>query len=116
MPTDNTISQAEFSEMNNDTNNNTTDKDNMQKNLQMLFDIPVTVSAQLGQAMVKVSDLINLNTGSVIELNRLAGESVDLMVNGVVIGKGDVVVVNDNFGIRITEIICSEDRVKNLSS
>ncbi|UDQ98136.1 flagellar motor switch protein FliN [Lentisphaerota bacterium WC36G] len=116
MPTDNTISQAEFSEMNQNTNQPTTDKGNMQKNLQMLFDIPVTVSAQLGQAQVKVSDLINLNTGSVIELNRLAGESVDLMVNGVVVGKGDVVVVNDNFGIRITEIICSEDRVKNLSS
>ena len=110
------VADVEFGQLNENEANGPADRGDIQKNLEMLFDIPVTVSAELGRSIVKVKDLINLSTGSVIELERLAGEPVDLMVNGVVIGKGDVVVVNENFGIRITEIVCTEERVKKLSS
>jgi len=89
--------------------------DNQQRNLEMIFDVPVSVSAELGRSVIKVKDLLNLSPGSVVELERVAGESIDLMVNGVLIGKGDVVVVNENFGLRITEIVCTEERIKKLS-
>lgn len=87
-----------------------------QKNLEMIFDVPVSVSAELGRSVIKIKDLLNLSPGSVVELERIAGEPVDLMVNGVLIGKGDVVVVNENFGLRITEIVCTEERIKKLSN
>jgi len=87
-----------------------------QSNLEMIFDIPVSVSAELGKSVIKIRDLLNLSPGSVVELERVAGEPVDLLVNGVLIGKGDVVVVNENFGLRITEIVCTEERIKKLSS
>jgi len=90
--------------------------DNQQRNLEMIFDVPVSVSAELGRSVIKVKDLLNLSPGSVVELERVAGESIDLMVNGVLIGKGDVVVVNENFGLRITEIVCTEERIKKLSN
>ncbi len=86
-----------------------------QKNLEMIFDIPVNLTAELGQSVLKIKDMLNLSAGSVVELQKLAGESIDLTVNGVLIGKGDVVVVNENFGLRITEIICKEEIVKKLS-
>ncbi len=87
-----------------------------QQNLEMIFDVPVSVSAELGRAIIKIRDLLNFSPGSVIELERMAGESIDLKVNGVLIGKGDVVVVNENFGMRITEIVCTEERIKKLST
>ena len=90
--------------------------DNQQRNLEMLFDVPVSVSAELGRSVIKIKDLLNLSPGYVVELERLAGESIDLLVNGVLIGKGDVVVVNENFGLRITEIVCTEERIKKLST
>ena len=90
--------------------------DSQQANLEMIFDIPVSVSAELGKSVIKIRDLLNLSPGSVVELERLAGEPIDLLVNGVLIGKGDVVVVNENFGLRITEIVCTEERIKKLSS
>ncbi|OGV54791.1 MAG: flagellar motor switch protein FliN, partial [Lentisphaerae bacterium GWF2_52_8] len=76
----------------------------------------VSVSAELGRSVIKIRDLLNFSPGSVVELERLAGESIDLLVNGVLIGKGDVVVVNENFGLRITEIVCTEERIKKLST
>ena len=91
-------------------------QDSQQANLEMIFDIPVSVSAELGKSVIKIRDLLNLSPGSVVELERLAGEPIDLLVNGVLIGKGDVVVVNENFGLRITEIVCTEERIKKLSS
>ncbi len=90
--------------------------ENQQRNLEMIFDVPVSVSAELGRSVIKIRDLLNLSPGAVVELERLAGESVDLLVNGVLIGKGDVVVVNENFGLRITEIVCTEERIKKLSA
>lgn len=84
-------------------------------NLEVIYEVPVKVSAELGQTLITIRQLLTLGPGSVIELERLAGESVDLMVNGVLIGKGDVVVVNENFGLRITEVVCLEERLKKIS-
>ena len=90
--------------------------ESQQANLEMIFDVPIRVSAELGSSVIKVKDLLNICPGSVIELERQAGESIDLKVNGVLIGKGDVVVANENFGLRITEIVCTEERIKKLSN
>jgi len=87
-----------------------------QANLEMIIDVPIKVSAELGSSVIKVKDLLNLCPGAVVELDRQAGESIDLKVNGVLIGKGDVVVVNENFGLRITEVVCTEERIKKLST
>lgn len=109
------VAEAEFGKMSN-ANQPAPSREGQQQNLEMLFDVPVSVSAELGRSIIKIRDMLNLSPGSVIELERLAGESIDLMVNGVLIGKGDVVVVNENFGLRITEIVCTEERIKKLSS
>jgi len=85
------------------------------KNLEMIYEIPVEVTAELGSTTISIKDLLGLGPGSVVELERMAGESIDLMVNGVLIGKGDVVVVNENFGMRITEVVCLEERIKKIS-
>jgi flagellar motor switch protein FliN len=108
------VAAAEFGEMS-DVDAPTATTAEQQRNLEMIFDVPVTVTAELGRSIVKVKDLINFSPGSVVELERLAGESIDLFVNGVLIGKGDVVVVNENFGLRVTEIVCTEERIKKLS-
>lgn len=90
--------------------------EDVHRNLEMIFDVPVSISAELGRSVIKIKDLLSLGKGSVVELERVAGEPVDLLVNGVLVGKGDVVVVNDNFGLRITEVVCTEERIKKLSS
>jgi flagellar motor switch protein FliN/FliY len=114
MPEQQAVSDVEFGKIS-PGNEVQSSPEDQQKNLEMLFDVPVSVTAELGRTVVKVRDLLNFTPGSVIELERLAGESIDLMVNGVLIGKGDVVVVNENFGLRITEIVCTEERIKKLS-
>ncbi len=90
--------------------------DNSKKNLEMIYEIPVRVNAELGHTNMTIKKLLTLGPGSVVELERLAGESIDLLVNGVLIGKGDVVVVNENFGLRITEIVCLEERIKRITN
>ncbi len=89
--------------------------ENMKRNLEMIYEIPVSVSAELGSTTIPIKDILGLGPGSVVELERMAGESVDLLVNGVLIGKGDVVVVNENFGLRITEVVCLEERIKKIA-
>jgi len=84
-------------------------------NLQLVIDIPVRMTAELGQTHVTIRELLSFAPGSVVELQRLAGEPADLMVNGVLIGKGDVVVVNENYGLRITELISSAERIRKLA-
>ena len=88
---------------------------NSKKNLDMIYEIPVRVNAELGHTNMTIKNLLTMGPGSVVELERLAGESIDLLVNGVLIGKGDVVVVNENFGLRITEIVCLEERIKRIT-
>ena len=74
-------------------------------NLEMMMDVPMEISVEIGRTRKMVKDILELNKGSLVVLDKLAGEQVDLFVNGQCIAKGDVVVVDDNFGIRITEIL-----------
>lgn len=85
-----------------------------QRNLQMLFDIPLQVTVELGRTTKVVKDILELSSGSIIELDKLAGEPVDILVNGKLIAKGEVVVIEENFGVRISDIISKSDRIKNM--
>ena len=83
--------------------------------LDVILDIPVQISMEVGSASITIRNLLQLNQGSVIELDRLAGEPLDVMVNGTLIAHGEVVVVNDKFGIRMTDVISPSERIKKLS-
>lgn len=85
-----------------------------EKSLDMILDIPVTVAVEIGRTKVSISNLLKLNQGSVVELDRLAGEPMDVTVNGTLVAHGEVVVVNEKFGIRLTDIISAAERVKKL--
>jgi len=82
--------------------------------LDAIVDIPVTLSVEIGQTQISIRNLLQLNQGSVVELDRLAGEPLDVLVNGTLIAHGEVVVVNDKFGIRLTDIVSARERVKRL--
>ena len=82
--------------------------------LDVILDIPVTVSMEIGRTQVSIRNLLQLNQGSVVELDRLAGEPMDVLVNGTLVAHGEVVVVNEKFGIRLTDVISPADRIKNL--
>lgn len=84
--------------------------------LDVILDVPVTVSMEIGRTEVNIRNLLQLNQGSVIELDRFAGEPMDVLVNGTLIAHGEVVVVNDKFGIRLTDVISPTERVKKLGS
>jgi len=83
-------------------------------NINMLLDVTMPVAIELGRTTMPIQDILNLGPGSVVELNKLAGEPVDLLVNEKLIARGEVVVVDENFGIRITSMISQEDRIKSL--
>ncbi len=83
-------------------------------NLDVILDIPVTISLEIGRARISIRHLMQLNQGSVVELDRLAGEPLDVLVNGTLIAHGEVVVVNEKFGIRLTDVISAAERVKKL--
>lgn len=85
------------------------------RNLQMILDIPLKVSVELGRTRMPVKDLINLAQGSVVELNKLAGEPLEVYVNDKLIARGEAVVVNEKFGVRLTDIISQSERVEQLS-
>jgi flagellar motor switch protein FliN/FliY len=78
------------------------------------MDIPVTISMEVGRSQISIRNLLQLNQGSVVELDRIAGESLDVLVNGTLIAHGEVVVVNDKFGIRLTDVISQTERIKKL--
>lgn len=82
--------------------------------LDVILDIPVTLSMEVGQTDIPISNLLQLNQGSVIELDRVAGEPLDVLVNGTLIAHGEVVVVNDRYGIRLTDVISPQERIKRL--
>jgi flagellar motor switch protein FliN/FliY len=84
------------------------------ENLRVLENIDVMLSVEVGNTELKIRDLLRLNEGSVIELDRLAGDPLDIMVNGTMIAKGEVVMVGERFGIRFTEIVDPEKRVESL--
>ncbi|ODQ01093.1 MULTISPECIES: flagellar motor switch protein FliN [Salinivibrio] len=85
-----------------------------QRKLDAILDIPVTISMEVGRTQINIRNLLQLNQGSVVELDRLAGESLDVLVNGTLIAHGEVVVVNDKFGIRLTDVISQTERIKKL--
>jgi flagellar motor switch protein FliN/FliY len=85
------------------------------RNLQMILDIPLKVSVELGRTRMPVKELINLAQGSVVELNKLAGEPLEVYVNDKLIARGEAVVVNEKFGVRLTDIISQSERVEQLS-
>jgi len=87
---------------------------NSELNLDVILDVPVNVSMEVGHTKISIRNLLQLNQGSVIELDRLAGEPMDVLVNGTLIARGEVVVVNDKFGLRLTDIISPAERVKKL--
>jgi flagellar motor switch protein FliN/FliY len=84
-------------------------------NLELLLDIPLEITAELGRAKMIINDLLQLGQGSVIELNKLAGEPLEILVNQKLIARGEVVVVNEKFGIRLTDVISPLERIKQLT-
>jgi len=82
--------------------------------LELILDIPVHLTVELGRTKLAIRNLVQLAQGSIVELDRLAGEPLDVLVNGCLIAQGEVVVVNDKFGIRLTDVIAPEERVRRL--
>jgi flagellar motor switch protein FliN/FliY len=82
--------------------------------LDMILDIPVQVTVELGRSKIPIRNLLQLVQGSVVELDRLAGEPLDVLVNGCLIAQGEVVVVDDKFGIRLTDVISPDERLRRL--
>lgn len=82
--------------------------------LDVILDIPVRISMEVGNTQISIRNLLQLNQGSVIEMDRLAGEPLDVLVNGTLIAHGEVVVVNEKFGIRMTDVISPSERIKKL--
>ena len=85
-----------------------------ERNLDLILDIPLKVTVELGRTKMVVSELLNLGQGSVIELNKLAGEPMEVLVNDKLVARGEAVVVNEKFGVRLTDIISPAERVEQL--
>jgi flagellar motor switch protein FliN/FliY len=83
-------------------------------NADILQNIPVTISVEVGRTSLKIRDLMRLTQGSVVELDRLAGVPLDLLVNNTLVAQGEVVLINERYGVRLTSVIPTADRVKNL--
>lgn len=84
------------------------------RNLQLILDVPLRVTVELGRTKMPVSELLNLTQGSVIELSKLAGEPMEVLVNDKLIARGEAVVVNEKFGVRLTDIISTTERIEQL--
>ena len=83
--------------------------------LESILDISVSLSVEIGKTDLSIRNLLQLNQGSVVELDRLAGEALDVLVNGTLVAHGEVVVVNEKFGIRLTDVVSTHERVKKLN-
>lgn len=83
-------------------------------NMDMVLDIPLTVSVELGRMKILVKDLLQLSQGAVVELEKLAGEPMEILVNGRLIARGEAVVVNDKFGVKLTDIVSPSERINRL--
>ncbi len=93
---------------------NTANPESGDVKLDVILDIPVTVGMEIGRTQLSIRNLLQLNQGSIVELDRLAGEPMDVLVNGTLVAHGEVVVVNEKFGIRLTDVVSPADRIKNL--
>jgi flagellar motor switch protein FliN/FliY len=94
--------------------NDTANPESGEVKLDVILDIPVTVGMEIGRTQLSIRNLLQLNQGSIVELDRLAGEPMDVLVNGTLVAHGEVVVVNEKFGIRLTDVVSPADRIKNL--
>jgi flagellar motor switch protein FliN/FliY len=101
--------EAAFEELNSERKDLSSAKD-----IEFLLDIPLEVTVQLGMTRMLIRDLLQLGQGSVIELDKLAGEPMEILVNNKLVAKGEVVVVNEKFGIRLTDIISTAERINQL--
>jgi flagellar motor switch protein FliN len=90
-------------------------KGSTQNDIDFILDIPVQLTVELGRTKIAIKNLLQLAQGSVVELDGLAGEPMDVLVNGCLIAQGEVVVVNDKFGIRLTDIITPSERIRKLN-
>ncbi|WP_303749908.1 flagellar motor switch protein FliN [Stenotrophomonas pigmentata] len=106
--TENGATPAQFANLQADNATNT-DLD-----LDVILDVPVTLSLEVGRARLPIRNLLQLNQGSVVELERGAGESLDVFVNGTLIAHGEVVVINDRFGVRLTDVVSPSERIRRL--
>ncbi len=84
------------------------------RSVEFLLDVPLQVTVELGRAKMKIADLLKLAKGSVVELDKIAGEALDLRVNGQLVARGEAVIVNDKFGVRLTDVLSASERVKSL--
>jgi len=103
------IEEADFKELKGDKNQAAT-----QRNIEFLLDIPVEITVQLGATRMPIRELLQLGQGSVVELTKLAGEPMEILANSKIIAKGEVVVVNEKFGVRLTDIISPSERLTQL--
>lgn len=102
------VAAAEFEKLNEDAGGA------REVNLDVILDVPVTLSMEVGRTRIPIRNLLQLNQGSVVELERAAGEPLDVFVNGTLIAHGEVVVVNEKFGIRLTDVVSPADRIRKL--
>ena len=102
---------AEFNDLQ---DNGSAGQGSREANLEAILDVPVTLSMEVGRTRIPIRNLLQLNQGSVVELDRAAGEPLDVFVNGTLVAHGEVVVVNDKFGIRLTDVISPAERIKKL--
>ncbi|MBB3046359.1 flagellar motor switch protein FliN/FliY [Litorivivens lipolytica] len=84
-------------------------------NLDMLLDVNVSLAIELGRSEMSIRDLLRLNQGSVVNLDRMAGEALDVLVNGTLVARGEIVVVKEKFGVKLTEVVSPEERVRRLN-
>ncbi|UXD88225.1 flagellar motor switch protein FliN [Thalassolituus hydrocarboniclasticus] len=106
------IRQVELDELHDDSK--PTGDNGIGPELDVILDIPVRISMEVGATQIPIRNLLQLNQGSVVELDRLAGEPLDVMVNGTLIAHGEVVMVNDKFGIRLTDVVSQSERIQRL--
>jgi len=103
--------KVEFEKLNNTTESGSK---SLNSDLEVILDIPVTISLEVGTSKISIRDLLALNQGSVVELDRYAGEPLDVLVNGTLIAHAEVVVLNEKFGIRLTDVISTEERIEKI--
>ena len=114
MPEDDDDSEATSMEMEELTPDQAPKRSDVGPELDVILDIPVRISMEVGSTQIPIRNLLQLNQGSVVELDRLAGEPLDVMVNGTLIAHGEVVMVNDKFGIRLTDVVSQSERIQRL--
>ena len=108
------VKEAEYRSAEFETLENDVELEGIEPNLDVILNIPVTLSMQIGRTQMTIEELMRLNRGSVVKLDRMAGEPMDVLVNGTLIAHGEVVVVNEKFGIRLLDVISPAERVKKL--